>query len=50
VEDEVGGACVTHGGGGKCTRNVGLESLNGKDHAEVLGVDGRIILKWILGK
>jgi hypothetical protein len=27
-----------------------LESLKGKDHSEGLGVDGRIILKLILGK
>jgi hypothetical protein len=27
-----------------------LENLNGRDHSEDLGVDGRIILEWILGK
>jgi hypothetical protein len=27
-----------------------LESLNGRDHSEDVGVGGRIILKWILGK
>jgi hypothetical protein len=26
-----------------------LESLKGRDHSEDLGVDGGIILKWILG-
>jgi len=26
------------------------ENLKGRDHAEDLGVDGRIILEWILGK
>jgi hypothetical protein len=27
-----------------------LESLQGRDHSKDLGVYGRIILKWILGK
>jgi hypothetical protein len=26
-----------------------FESLNGKGHSENLGVDGKIILEWILG-
>jgi hypothetical protein len=29
---------------------IWLESLKGRDHSEVLGVDGRIILKWTLDK
>jgi hypothetical protein len=27
-----------------------LENLKGRDHLEALGVDGRVIFKWILGK
>jgi len=27
-----------------------LENLKGRDHLEDLGVNGKIILEWILGK
>jgi hypothetical protein len=27
-----------------------LENLKGRDHSEDLGIDGKIILQWILGK
>jgi hypothetical protein len=27
-----------------------LEKLKGRDHLEELGVDGKIILEWTLGK
>jgi len=27
-----------------------LENLKGRDHLEELGIDGRIILEWFLGK
>jgi len=27
-----------------------LENMKGKGHLEILGVDGRIILEWILGR
>jgi hypothetical protein len=27
-----------------------LDSLKGGDHSENLGIDGRTILRWILGK
>jgi hypothetical protein len=39
-----------HGGDEKFEQNFLLESLEGKDHSKALGIDGRIILKWILGK
>jgi hypothetical protein len=29
---------------------VSLENLKGRDHSEYLGIDGKIILEWILGK
>jgi hypothetical protein len=31
-------------------KNFWLENLRGRHHSEDLGVDGRIKLKWILGK
>jgi len=27
-----------------------LENLKGRDHSKDLGIDGKIILDWILGK
>jgi len=27
-----------------------LENLKGRDHSEELGIDGKIIIEWILGK
>jgi len=40
----------THGTDEKCRRYFWLESLEGGDYLEDLGVDGTIILEWILGK
>jgi hypothetical protein len=28
----------------------GLENLKGRDHSEDLGIDGNVILEWILRK
>jgi hypothetical protein len=36
--------------GGEVKRGFWLENLRGKNHFEDLGVDGRIILRWILRK
>jgi hypothetical protein len=30
--------------------NIWLENLKGRDHLKDLGKEGRIVLKWILGK
>jgi hypothetical protein len=30
--------------------NIFVENLKGKEHLEDLGVDGKVILQWILGK
>jgi hypothetical protein len=27
-----------------------LENLKGRDHCEDLGIDGKMLLEWILGK
>jgi hypothetical protein len=45
----MGGACNTHGRDKKCTQNL-LGKLKGGDHSEDIGVDGKIILEWILWK
>jgi hypothetical protein len=37
-----------HGRDEKCIQDCGLENMKGRDHLEDLGIDGKIILKWIL--
>jgi hypothetical protein len=45
--NEIGYACSTHGKDEKY-RIFWLGNLKGRDHPEDLGVDGKIILDWIL--
>jgi len=48
-EDEKGGTRNTHGD----MRNeytILVRNLNVRDNSEDLGIDGKIILEWILGK
>jgi hypothetical protein len=42
------GTCSTHGNDNKGVRDYD-GNMKGRDHSEDLGVDGRIILKCILG-
>jgi hypothetical protein len=49
-ENEVGGACNTHGRDEKWIKKLWSVNLNGRDHLEDLGVDRRIILELTFGK
>jgi hypothetical protein len=48
-EDEMSG---THNmcGGDENAYRILVRNLKGRDHSEYLGIDGKIILEWILGK
>jgi hypothetical protein len=48
--DEMGGACSMHGSVIEMYTKFWLENLKERDHFEDLGIDGKIILEWILGK
>jgi hypothetical protein len=43
------GACSTHGRNEKLVQSTS-EKLKGRDHSEDLGIDGKKISEWILGK
>jgi hypothetical protein len=45
----IGGACGTYGRQ-KGAYRVLVGRLEGKNHLEDLGIDGRIMLKWIFNK
>lgn len=46
--NEIGGASIAHGGDEKCIQNCYWKAL-GMRPLENLGIDGKIILKWVLG-
>jgi hypothetical protein len=43
----MGGTCGTYGGQKRNTLGIWRTNFTGRDHPEDLGVDERIILKWI---
>jgi hypothetical protein len=45
----MGRACSTYGRD-ECMQYFALENLKGRNHLEDLGIGGKIILGWILGK
>jgi hypothetical protein len=45
----MGGACSTHGRDEKCVYNFDRKNVNGRNHSEDLGINGKV-LEWILGK
>jgi hypothetical protein len=49
-KSEMGGECNTYGGEERCIQGFGGENLRERDHLEDTGIDGRIILGWIVRK
>jgi len=45
----MGRACCMHGRDEKCIQELWLENQKGRDSEDV-GIDGKIILEWILEK
>jgi len=41
---------VAHMGEARSAYKISVGRLKARDHSEDLGVDGRIIMEWILGK
>jgi hypothetical protein len=46
----LGGACSRYGGQERCIQGFGGGDLMERDHFEDIGIDGRIILRWIFKK
>jgi len=46
----MGGACSTYGGRGEVYTGFWWGNLRERDNLEDLGIDGRIILRWIFRK
>jgi hypothetical protein len=50
MQNEMGGACGTHGRQERCTQGFGGGHLRERDHLEDLSVEGTILLKLIFKK
>jgi len=48
-QDEMGGACSAHGRYEKCVQYLGWKTWRKEITWKILGIDGEIILDWILG-